>query len=73
MSWCLQLDNILLHVDPASPGVPCIKLCDFGFSKYERQSISKTSCGTPECAYFRLPHLPSHATALHAAICFLRF
>lgn len=43
-----QLDNILLHMDPASPGAPVIKLCDFGFSKNERNSLSKTSCGTPE-------------------------
>jgi len=44
----IKLDNILLHMDPASPGAPVIKLCDFGFSKNERNSLSKTSCGTPE-------------------------
>ena len=42
----LQLDNMLLHGPWPRPQ---LKLCDFGFSKNEvMQSVSKSTCGTPE-------------------------
>lgn len=41
-----QLDNMLLHGPWPRPQ---LKLCDFGFSKNEVvQSVSKSTCGTPE-------------------------
>lgn len=43
-----QLDNILLHDDPATCERPIIKLADWGFSKNEALSCCDTSCGTPE-------------------------
>jgi len=41
-----QLDNIMLHGEWPRP---ILKICDFGYSKDEvGQSVSKSTCGTPE-------------------------
>ena len=42
----MKLENTLL--DGASPGtLPILKVCDFGYSKHEPQSLPKSSVGTP--------------------------
>lgn len=43
-SLTLQLDNLLLH--GAWPQ-PTLQICDFGYSKDEDDSVSKSACGTP--------------------------
>ena len=51
----LQLDNMLLHGPWPRPQ---LKLCDFGFSKNEvMQSVSKSTCGTPE---YMAPEVRTH-------------
>ena len=57
----LQLDNMLLHGPWPRPQ---LKLCDFGFSKNEvMQSVSKSTCGTPE---YMAPEVRTHPF-LHVA------
>jgi serine/threonine-protein kinase SRK2 len=40
----LKLENLLL--DASNTALPCLKICDFGYSKHEMNSSAKTGVGT---------------------------
>jgi serine/threonine protein kinase len=46
ISAIAQVDNMLLHW-PEGARRPVMKLCDFGYSRFQAKACS-TGCGTPE-------------------------